>query len=98
MDNLFYLGAGDDTVNPGLGVDTVDGGAGFDKLSADFGNETQAITFIGGDTTADIANPTDAFHELFAPEFTIDADTTHDAWHHDAAPAPFDFDVMDAMV
>ncbi len=30
----------------------LDGGAGFDKLSADFGNQTQAITFIGGQTNS----------------------------------------------
>ena len=41
-----------------------------------------------------IVNPTEAFHELFAPDFTTDADLTHDVWHHDAAHASFDFDVM----
>ena len=50
------------------------------------------------DTTADIPNPTVAFHEMFTPDFTTDTDIAHDAWHHDAAPASFDFDVMDAMV
>ncbi|MEO5741419.1 MAG: calcium-binding protein, partial [Vicinamibacterales bacterium] len=55
------------------------------------------------DTPADIAiaKPMTAFPELFASEFQIDADTTHD-WHHDASPheaalAPFDFDVIDAI-
>ena len=36
VDNIFFLGAGDDTVNSGLGVDSIDGGAGNDLAILDF--------------------------------------------------------------
>ena len=36
VDNLFYLGAGNDTINPGLGADSVQGGAGSDTLILDY--------------------------------------------------------------
>jgi Ca2+-binding RTX toxin-like protein len=58
--DVFDGGDGDDVItdiyfNSGYTYATygptklrLDGGAGFDKLSADFGNQTAAITFIGG--------------------------------------------------
>ena len=54
VDNLFYLGAGNDTVNPGLGVDSVRGGAGFDVAILDFsvGDTAEMAGVIGyGDSS-----------------------------------------------
>ncbi len=63
--DVFDGGDGDDlvyNVSPGGNLSTnthqgpvkmqLDGGAGFDTLGADFGNQTQAITFIGGQTNS----------------------------------------------
>jgi Ca2+-binding RTX toxin-like protein len=49
VDNRLYLGAGDDTVNPGLGVDSVEGGAGFDTAILDFSTgDTAEMTGVQG--------------------------------------------------
>ncbi len=72
------------------------------RLQAMAGTPTDALPIKNSsaahDTTADIPNPTAAFHETFAPDFATDADLTHDAWLHYDPHAPFDFDVIDAMV
>lgn len=50
--NVFPSGNLATNTNQGPVKMQLDGGAGFDKLSADFGNQTQAITFIGGQTNS----------------------------------------------
>lgn len=54
VDNRFFLGAGDDTVKPGLGVDSVDGGAGFDTAILDFSvGDTAEMAGVQGGGNAD---------------------------------------------
>ena len=54
LNNLFALGAGDDTVNPGLGVDTVDAGTGFDTAILDFSlSDTADLSGVQGGGYAD---------------------------------------------
>ena len=49
VDNLFYLGAGNDVANPGLGLDSVDGGDGNDVLILDFSiGDTPDLTGVQG--------------------------------------------------
>ena len=52
------------------------------------------------DTSVDLAmaHLADPLHNVFAHGFTTDSDNAHALWHHDAAPAPLDFDFIDAIV
>ena len=52
LDNFFHMGAGDDTIDPGIGIDTVYGGPGNDLLVLDFsvGDSPTALEVTGGGT------------------------------------------------
>ncbi len=50
--NVFPGGNLASNTNQGSVKMQLDGGAGFDTLGADFGNQTQGVTFIGGQTNS----------------------------------------------